>query len=121
MDQYKENVKQYFTEFNASWGSFDSEIQQRQLACLVFLLEEICRKTSGDLAIDVGCGGGGYTQLLPNFFNKTIGYDFTEKLLEKARTKFPHIQFECGEATKNTFAECLCGPCNICGTDGVFG
>ena len=94
----KQKIIDYFESCGYLWQSLDGEIQKRYLDSLLPLLAGICKKIPTRLAIDVGCGGGRYTQLLPQFFEKVIGCDLAKRLLEEGKKKFPEVQFECTDA-----------------------
>lgn len=95
----KQAIKQYYDSTTATWQDLDGEIPRRYLASLMPLLGRISQDLPArNRAIDVGCGGGRYTQLLCEFFGKVIGYDFSERLIEAGRQTFPEIQFEVADA-----------------------
>jgi SAM-dependent methyltransferase len=94
----EQKIVDYFASCGYLWQSLDGEIQQRYLNSLLPLLAGISEQIPARLAIDVGCGGGAYTQLLPQFFEKVIGCDFTERLIKEGKKKFPEVQFECTDA-----------------------
>lgn len=94
----KQRIVDYFTNCDYLWQSLDGEIQKRYLNSLLPLLASISKKIPTRLAIDVGCGGGSYTQLLPQLFEKVIGCDLTRGFVEEGKKKFPEIQFECTDA-----------------------
>ena len=98
----KQKIVDYYTKCDYLWQELDSEIRKRYLKSLLPLLASISKKIPTRLAIDVGCGGGAYTQLLPKFFEKTIGFDITERLVEEGKRMFPEIQFECADAAHLT-------------------
>ena len=96
----KQTIKDYYESSDFIWQNLDGEIQDRYLISLVPLLEQISGSlSSAGIAVDVGCGGGRYTQLLPQFFEKVVGYDFSEHLVEAGRNAFEEIQFEVADAT----------------------
>jgi SAM-dependent methyltransferase len=58
--------------------------------------------------IDMGCGTGNYTAALQQVAERVIGIDISMGMLQRARTKFPTIQFVQGDITclpfsSNTF------------------
>ena len=82
------------------WQSFNNEIVSRCALSLRPLLEGISQGLpSNRLAVDVGCGGGRYTQLLLDLFDEVHGYDFSERLVQVARKGFPGIKFAIADAT----------------------
>jgi len=95
----KQKIVDYFTHCDSLWQDLGGEILQRYLNSLLPLLVSISKEIPTRLAIDVGCGGGRYTQLLPQFFDKVMGCDLTERLVKEGKKKFPDIQFECADAT----------------------
>jgi len=58
--------------------------------------------------IDMGCGTGNYTAALQQVAERVIGIDISMGMLQRARTKFPAIQFVQGDIaflpfSSNTF------------------
>lgn len=49
--------------------------------------------------IDVGCGTGIYTYTFTNLGYKTLGVDYSDVAINKAKKKFPQCNFECQDAT----------------------
>jgi SAM-dependent methyltransferase len=94
----KQKIVDYYTNCDYLWQELEGEIRKRYLKSLFPLLVSISEKIPNRLAIDVGCGGGAYTQLLPKLFKKTMGCDITRRLVDEGRRIFPEIQFECADA-----------------------
>jgi SAM-dependent methyltransferase len=98
-DNNREIIADYYTKLDCSWQDLDGEIRERSLNSFLPLLKSIAKQVPSGLAIDVGCGGGSYTQLLPNLFKKVMGCDLTERLINEARKRFHEIQFETTDAS----------------------
>lgn len=85
-------VEIYNTIANQYSETFDSDYSDEK-----YLEPFVSRIPSGGSVIDFGCGTGRLT----DYFNKkgyrTIGVDLSEKMLEIARSKYPHIEFMRGD------------------------
>jgi SAM-dependent methyltransferase len=56
--------------------------------------------------LDIGCGYGRALQELYNRgYRNTIGIDFSEKMIERGRTLYPHLRFETMEGGEITYPE----------------
>lgn len=64
-----------------------------------------CHSASREVAVDIACGPGEATYPLVNHFNKVIGTDISQVMVEKAREKYPAITFEVSQA--ETFSQQL--------------
>ena len=53
---------------------------------------------AGDTVIEVGCGRGVTTDLLAARASRAVGIDASAKVIEMARSRFPHIPFETAAA-----------------------
>jgi SAM-dependent methyltransferase len=61
--------------------------------------------TNADI-LDIGCGyGRTLNELYHNGYKNTIGIDFSEKMIEKGRTLYPHLRFEIMENGKIKYPE----------------
>jgi SAM-dependent methyltransferase len=47
--------------------------------------------------LDLGCGEGRLTSALATVSDRTIGIDISERALERARSRYPHIEFQQGD------------------------
>lgn len=52
----------------------------------------------GDKILDLGCGNGRFFELLKDKDINYIGVDFSEKLIEIARKKYPKVKFQVADA-----------------------
>lgn len=52
----------------------------------------------GRRVLDLGCGGGRTTFFLRDMGGEVVGLDISERLIDAARTRFPHIEFRVGDA-----------------------
>ena len=72
---------------------------------VVKYLEEMANAAPiGSLLLDVGCGGGQYTDFL-NGFRKTIGVDLSPDFIEIARKQYPELEFKEMDMRKLDFPE----------------
>ena len=54
--------------------------------------------TPGDKILDLGCGNGRFFELLKDKDINYIGVDFSEKLIEIAKKKYPKVKFQVADA-----------------------
>ena len=74
-----------------------SDVWQRWLE--IETIKPFLRAT--DSMVDVGCGSGYATRLLAPFVRETLGVDFSESMIDRARTAAagkPNLRFEVGNA-----------------------
>ena len=57
----------------------------------------------GDKVLDLGCGNGRFFELLKDKDVNYIGVDFSEKLIEIAKEKYPKIKFQVADALNLPF------------------
>ncbi len=57
----------------------------------------------GDKILDLGCGNGRFFELLKDKDINYIGIDFSEKLIEIARKKYPKVKFQVADALNLPF------------------
>ena len=80
----KNNIEiiNYFNNCDCLWQLLDGEIQKRYLNFFLPLLRAFSNKITTRLAVDVGCGGGSYTQLLLQFFEfntRLLNYSYASQ------------------------------------------
>lgn len=62
-----------------------------------YQIKEFCRLLNpGDLVLDAGCGAGRDTKLICEKGIVTIGLDISSGLIQVAKSKYPRIEFVCG-------------------------
>ena len=66
-------------------------------------LIKVLRVNNRSHLLDLGCGTGNYTAALQKVAEKVIGIDISQGMLQRARTKFPKIQFVQGDITRLPF------------------
>lgn len=82
-------LKEYYDKDEFLWQDLSGELAQRLLASLIPILEKAGRKAGRNrIAVDVGSGGGRYTQLLTEYYERICGVDFAHHLCIAGRTKF---------------------------------
>ncbi|MCR8657803.1 class I SAM-dependent methyltransferase [Paenibacillus endoradicis] len=61
---------------------------------------ELLNPIKGESILDLGCGTGDLAYEISNYGANVLGIDFSKEMIEKAREKYPHINFqiENGEA-----------------------
>ena len=59
----------------------------------------------GDRVLDLGCGCGQYTEFLKAKKVEYFGLDFSERLIEIAREKYPQLKFQIASALNLPFSE----------------
>ena len=96
-------VKSYFAKDEFLWQDLSGELARRYVDVFAFAMNEMgysIREPVHGLAVDVGCGGGRYTQLLSAYFSSVYGIDFTEHFCKAGKVKFgDRITFLCGNVT----------------------
>ncbi|URN92695.1 MAG: class I SAM-dependent methyltransferase [Candidatus Pristimantibacillus lignocellulolyticus] len=55
---------------------------------------EILNPQEGENILDLGCGTGDLASIIANYGVNVIGMDYSKEMIEKAREKYPHINFE---------------------------
>jgi tRNA (uracil-5-)-methyltransferase TRM9 len=68
-----------------------------------FLFREYLKE--GDKVLDLGCGNGRHFPLFKEKEANYFGLDFSEKLIEIAKNKYPGATFQAGDALNLTFPE----------------
>jgi SAM-dependent methyltransferase len=53
--------------------------------------------------LDIGCGTADDTNIMSQFAHNCVGLDFSKKGLKKAKRKYPHVDFVCGDALSPPF------------------
>ncbi|MFC1648825.1 class I SAM-dependent methyltransferase [Nanoarchaeota archaeon] len=67
---------------------------------------QLRKSVIGGLAIDIGCGNGRSTAMIPEIADLVIGIDFSERLLDQAKTSFigrHDMQFYLQDARSTSF------------------
>lgn len=63
------------------------------------------------LILDLGCGSGYWTDILDKTIGKTIGVDLGKEFIEKARKKYPYLEFHVMDfhnlQFKDTYFDCV--------------
>ncbi|MED4081632.1 methyltransferase domain-containing protein [Halalkalibacterium halodurans] len=59
----------------------------------------------GECVLDLGCGTGDLTEQIHQLGSRVIGVDVSESMIEQAKGKFPHLDFQVAEATDLSFSE----------------
>jgi trans-aconitate methyltransferase len=62
-------------------------------------LIDVLRPAPGEIILDVGSGSGDLADLIVKRNAKVIGIDNSREMVEAARNKYPHIQFDIGSAS----------------------
>ncbi|TAE81597.1 MAG: methyltransferase domain-containing protein [Bacteroidetes bacterium] len=92
--KHKEELRQVARTLN------NQLITEQQLAEHVQFMVDCLGLNGKQLLLDVCCGNGTFTRLLAAHAKKTIGLDFSEKLIEHARLKSSDLLFEQANAMK---------------------
>ena len=95
MDNYKIMGKEefetlYLTESDP-WSTGDAT----GIYCFDEILEMLQPYTPTDTIFDVGCGLGAFTNRLSKLAKRTVGFDISSTAVEKAKNRFPHLEFKC--------------------------
>lgn len=64
---------------------------------------EYLRKSKGQIVLDLGSGPGVNAGYMHSKNFQVVGIDLSEKMIEHARTRYPHIEFRLGDMTKLPF------------------
>jgi len=81
---------------------------EREVAQLIDYLQSLSLKTSGERALDFGCGVGRVTQPLSKFFRTVMGVDASPTMIELARkyNSFPdHVIYQLSCETRLPFPD----------------
>jgi SAM-dependent methyltransferase len=81
---YKDEDKDCFD----SWHQEDSRQLNRNIAL------SIINGWNFNNVLDIGCGKGALTHLLKKNNNRVLGIDISETAIEKAKARYPDIEFE---------------------------
>jgi len=68
-------------------------------------LVELLNPQKGENVLDLGCGTGDLTSEIASKGAKVIGLDLSEKMLERARQKFPQLNFVQGDILALSYPE----------------
>jgi len=100
LDQYGSSdwfIKEYAKVEDDPWGLSWRSSQKIRYARILRLLETIENPLSSIL--DIGCATGEFTHLLKDKYGQkssVIGIDFIEKAIDRAKEKYPKIDFRVG-------------------------
>ncbi len=88
----QEEWDKWYTQPNP-WGSegTDEDIVRTEI-----LLDRL-KDASFVLTLDLGCGEGAVTNLVSLLSRQTLAFDISSRAIERARTRFPGIDFRQGE------------------------
>jgi ubiquinone/menaquinone biosynthesis C-methylase UbiE len=89
----KEDYNQIAEEFSITRKEIWDEID--------FLFDDYV--IPGDKILDLGCGNGRFFELLKDKDVNYIGVDFSEKLIEIAKKKYPKVKFQVADALNLPF------------------
>jgi len=87
-----------------------SELYDRRLS---FISEfgkdvvELLNPQKGESILDLGCGTGDLAYEISNYGASVVGLDYSKEMIEKARLKYPHINFQIGNAEEFTVESSL--------------
>lgn len=71
----------------------------------VDILEELGGITRADSILEIWCGGGDITAQLARIGGRTVGADYSRKLIDAAAERFPEIEFVVSEASALDFPD----------------
>src|SRR5712692_4188888 len=66
---------------------------------------ELLAPRAGERILDLGCGTGHLTNQIAARGAEVIGLDKSATMIERARTLYPQLRFEIGDATDFKFSE----------------
>lgn len=69
----------------------------------VELVKELGKITPSDSILELWCGAGDLTAQLASIGGRTVGVDYSKKLIDAAAERFPRVEFTCSEADKLEF------------------
>jgi SAM-dependent methyltransferase len=88
----REQWEQWYTHANP-WGA---EGGDEELVREAAIFDRIRHAHFTNL-LDLGCGEGRLTSRLATLSERTVGIDISERALERARSRYPHIDFQQGD------------------------
>lgn len=68
-------------------------------------LVELLSAQPGEFILDLGCGTGHLTERIASCGAEVVGIDSASTMIEQARSHYPHLQFEVGDATNLQFSQ----------------
>jgi len=71
------------------------------------ILRDLGQITDRDSILEIWCGGGDLTAQLAEIGGRVVGSDYSQKLVDAARTRFPHLEFEVSEADDLNFPDAV--------------
>jgi SAM-dependent methyltransferase len=80
-----------------------------------------CRIRPPGTILDVGCGTGYYCKIFHDLGFRPVGIDFSKSAIEKAKEKYPHLEFQVADALNlpfkpSTFDVILSYGCSVVST-----
>lgn len=81
---------------NKDWSYKYGELKWQIKAYLKYISLE--RSIAVSTILDVGCGTGDHCAIFDSMGYKTVGIDFAQSAIEKAKKKYPHIEFHESDA-----------------------
>ena len=67
-------------------------------------LVKLLQISNDSVILDMGCGTGNYTYAIQKVAKRVVGIDLSEGMLAKASTKYPSLEFICGDVTSIPFS-----------------
>ena len=99
--QFWENQAKHQDELRQVARTLNNQtLSESQLKEHVALMVDCLGLTGKQVLLDVCCGNGMVTRLLAEHTKKTIGLDFSSKLIEHAKLQANHIVYEQADVTK---------------------
>lgn len=84
------------SDYSEIYDSLYTEHDYENDVCNIIKYVTLFNPKATSLA-DFGCGSGTHLNLLSRHYHKTVGFDISQPMLNRACTKFPHLHFEHGD------------------------
>ena len=91
----RKKILSHFEEYAVSgkWGKSYTQninygfINRREV------FKDLISKLAPRTVVDIGCGTGNYTEILPHSISEYLGLDFSKKMIEEAKNKYKHRNY----------------------------
>lgn len=105
----QDRIRSYFASDSFLWQNLSGDLALRYGNVIKEIMAQLHYeklKMTDRVSVDIGCGGGRYTQLLLKYFSLVYGVDYTFHFVRAGKAKFgEEINFVCGDAINLPFGD----------------